>query len=451
MSRDPSVVGRRRFLAISGTGALATLAGCSGLLPGGSEPTVDADALAEAVSGDAPAVPETVPVDIEASFVDEQESIARSALDGVPAPFDREEIPNGVIRERLNGVYESATESIDRVDEALTPYDRLDRANGARVDAHEVQAAWRAIDADLTVSELTAETPAIAGSVDEVDARWSYVGDDPVRAVVVHDEIGTEIRAARNWLDSRHRRTTRDGRTALEVGALASDHERARTSVAVASYLFDRFRASLDATADLRARFEAARGILRARVREAKTALPPQDVDEPTSLVDRDVDETAGIRALAELGSEARYRAKDVTASDRDGGDEVPWLANDVLGALDALVFVRAFASLRERIEDGDDIAVEGIEDVAAIRESAIDAVAEARDADRGALLVDAMLPDLADEIRWTDDRLRRASGTVSVDSVAYDAVDYVVAGATCRALPPVCAETAAALRNGSS
>ncbi|MFA1609616.1 hypothetical protein [Halobellus rubicundus] len=448
MSRERSAIGRRRLLAISGTGALAALAGCSGFLSGESEPTVDADALAEAVSSDAPAVPETVPIDIEASFVDEQESIARSALDGVPAPFDREEIPNGVIRERLNGVYESATESIDRVDEALTPYDRLDRANGARVDAHEVQAAWRAIDTDLTVSELTAEAPAIAGSVDEVDARWSYVGDDPVRAVVVHDEIGTEIRAARNWLDSRHRRTAHDGGTALEVGALASDHERARTSVAVASYLFDRFRASLDASADLRPRFEAARATLRTRVLDRMESLPPRDVDEPTSLVDRDVGETAGVRALASLGSDARFRADSVADAESDEG---PSPASDVLSLADVLVYVRAFASLRERIEDGDDIAVEGVEDVAAVRESAIDAVAEARDADRGALLVDAMLPGFASEIRWADDRMGRASGTVRVDSVAYDAIDYVVAGATCRALPPVCAEAATALRNGSS
>ncbi|MFB6091507.1 MAG: hypothetical protein ABEK02_00685 [Haloquadratum sp.] len=57
------------------------------------------------------------------------------------------------------------------------------------------------------------------------------------------------------------------------------------------------------------------------------------------------------------------------------------------------------------------------------------------------------MLPDFADEIRWTDDRLARESGSVDVDSVARAAVDYVTAAATCRALPPVCADAAAALR----
>lgn len=442
-----ATVGRRRLLALSGTGALAALAGCSGLL-GGGERALDAGALAEAVAGDAPTVPETLPVDIEASFVDEQRSIARSSLDGVPAPFDREEIPNGVIRERLNDVYEVATESLREVDEGETPYVRLERANRARATAHQVRTGWRAIEAGLTRADLAESVPTIRGSIDEAAARWSHVGDDPVRATVVHAEIENELRAARNWVSSGDRGRPTEG-SALDVAERAEELERARTSVAVASYVFDRFRASLGTAADQRGRLEVAREALRGRVRDASAALPPQDVDDPTSLVDRDVEETTGVLALAELGSEARYRADDVTAS--DDRDEGPSLASDVVGAVDALAYVRAFESLRERIEGGDDLAVEGVGDVAALRGSAIAAVEQAREAERGALLVDALLPDFADEIRWTDDRLARESGSVGVESVARDAVDYVIAAATCRALPPVCAEAAAALRTSQS
>ncbi|RLM87981.1 hypothetical protein D3D02_13675 [Halobellus sp. Atlit-38R] len=45
-----SGVTRRRLLALSGVGTLASLAGCSGILPGESERTVAADALADAVA-----------------------------------------------------------------------------------------------------------------------------------------------------------------------------------------------------------------------------------------------------------------------------------------------------------------------------------------------------------------------------------------------------------------
>lgn len=435
-------IGRRRLLALAGTGVLAALAGCSGLLSD-SEPTIDADALAEVVAEDAPSAPETIPVDIEPAFVDEQRSTAAATLDGVPAPFDREAIPNGVIRERLNDSYEAATEALETIDEGETPYGRLGRANRARVAAREVRAGWRAIEEDLTQADLREEVPAIENGIDEVAARWSYVGDDPVRAVVVHAEIEDELRAARNWIAPDRGRPA-DG-NALGVADLAEDLERARTSVAVASYLFERFHGSLDTTTGQRGRFEAAREELRVRVRESMSGLPPRDVDEPTALVDRDVDETAGVRALASLGSEARYRAKDVTAS--ENRREGPSLANDVVGATDALVYIRGFESLRERIEGGDDLAVESVEDVAALRSAAVSAVERARDATRGALLVDAMLPWYANEIRWIDDRLRRESGSVTVDSVAYDAIDYIVAAETCRALPPACADAAAALR----
>ena len=427
---------------LSCVGTVASLAGCSEILSGERERTIDAGRLAEVVAADAPTVPETLPVEIEESFVDEQRSSAESDLAAVPAPFDREEIPNGVIRERLNDTYEAATDSIDQIDEVETPYGRLGQANSARVDAHQVQAAWRAIEEDLTQSDLADEALAIQSAIDEVAARWSYVGDDPVRAVIVHDEIETEIRSARNWLSSRTSRTRREDWTALDVANLAEDHERARTSVAVASYVFDRFRESLDTTAEQRSRFESAREELRGQIRDRMGSLPPEDVDEPTSLVDRDIDETAGVRALASIGSEARYRADDALEAD-DG----PSLVSNVLGAADALVYARAFGTLRERIQDGDDIAVERAEDVAELRSEAVEAVNEARDADRGDLLVDAMLPRYANEITWTDEQFKRQSGSVSLQSVALDTIDYIVAAATCQAVVPVSADVATTLR----
>jgi hypothetical protein len=159
--------------------------------------------------------------------------------------------------------------------------------------------------------------------------------------------------------------------------------------------------------------------------------------------VDRDIEETTGVRALASLGTEASYRAEQLTESDDD-----PFLANEVVGAADALVYARGFESLRERLENGDDVAVESVDDVSALRSDAISAVEDARSTDRGHLLVNELLPRFANEIRWTDERFARESGTTSLDSVAYDAVDYVVAAATCRAVPRVSADVAGVLRD---
>ncbi|MFB6250580.1 MAG: hypothetical protein ABEI27_02650 [Halobellus sp.] len=438
--RRPGVT-RRQLLALSGAGTLAGVAGCSGIFPGQSEPTVDADALSQIVAGEAPRVSETLPVDIEASFVAEQRSIAKSDLDRVPAPFDREAIPNGVIRGRLNDMHESATESLARIDEAEVPYERLERANRAQVSAHEVRSAWRAIDDDLTLAALRESVPSIEGRIDSTVQRWSHVGDDPVRAVVVHEEFESKIRAARNWVSSRNS-PERSGGTALDVADLAEDLERARTSATVAAYVFDRFRGRLDATTDQRPRFEAAREELRSRIRDRQDALPSQDIDDPTSLVDRDVGETAGVRALVRLGSEATYRAEEAIAA-ADG----PYLANEVVEAADALVHVRAFEALRERIASGDDLAVESVDDISAFRSDAISAVESAQNADPGRLLVRELLPRFANRIRQTDERFARESGTTTLSSVAYDAQEYVIGAVTCRVVPRVSADAAGALR----
>lgn len=433
---------RREFLALSGAAALSALAGCTDLLPGSGTETIDGDALAELASEDAPTVPETLPVEIEASFVDEQRSAAESKLDDVPAPFDEAEIPNGVIRERLNDEYDSARESIRGLSDASTAYERLGRATQARTSAHEVLIAWRAIDAEVAVSDLREERSAVREDVDAFASRWSYVGDDPVRAAVVHAEIERDVRGARNWLSFREGELERAEGRPLELADVAVDVERARIDVAVASHLLDRLRARVDGETDRRDRLESAREELREQVRTRADALPSEEPEDPTSLVDRDVDRTAGVQALSRIASDARRHLRGAAEGETD-----PSLATDVVVAARALVHLRAFEHLRERIEDGDDVAVESAADVEALRSDAVSAVEAAREADRGPMIADAILPRLAREIQWTDDRFERASGSIPVGSVARDASEYVVVAETCRAVPPASADAEAALR----
>ena len=448
MSRDADGVGvtRREALSLSGAAALAGLAGCGGRLserlPGGGPDTIDAAALAEATRGETPTIPETLPVDIEQSFVDEQRDVSQAKLDATPAPFDEDEIPNGVIRERLNDAYDHALQSIRDVSGAPTAYERLGHGTRARTAAHEVATAWGAIESTLAPDDLRASISAVRDDVDTLEARWSPVGEDPVRAAVVHWEIERGLRGARRWLSIPDGQLRAAAGQSLELADIAVDIERARTDTAVGSYLFDRFRGSLDEPIDLTDRLTAAREDLRSRIDRRAEPLPSERVEDPTSLVDRDIGTTTGVRALAELASDARRRTEDVAADDGD-----PRLVSDVLSATSTLAHLRAFASLRDRIEGGDDVAVASAEDVGALRSEAIEAIGAAQDVDRGELLTDALLPGFAGNIGWIDDRFDRGSGSVRVESVSFDAMRYVAVASLCRALPETASGAAAVLR----
>lgn len=451
MSRDADAprVTRREALSLSGTAALAGLAGCGGRLrdrlPGGGPETIDAAALTEVTRGDAPSVPETIPVDVEEAFIDEQRTTAQSTLDSVPVPFDAEEIPNGVIRERLNDEYDHALRSIRDVSGAPTPYERLGHATHARSSAREVQAGWDAIESDLTLGDIRQTASAVGDDVDAFESQWSYVGEDPVRAAIVHAELERTLHGARDWLSIRDDDLDRTGGQSLELADIAADVERGRTTVAIGSHLLDRFRASLDSPADRRERLETAHATLRDRVETQAEPLPSDHVDDPTSLVERDIEPTAGVRALAELASDARPVLGDARADDGERR-----LASRIVAATRALTYGRAFEHLRDRIEGGDDVAVGSADDVAELRTDTVAAVEAARDSDRAPLLVDALLPRFAREVRWTDDRFDRGSGSIRVDLVSHDAAAYVAVAELCRALPPVGAEVTGVLRGSA-
>lgn len=451
VSRDADGPGltRREALSVSGAAALAGLAGCGGRLSGrftgGGPATIDAAALTDATRGDVPSVPETIPVDVESAFVDDQVAVAQSHLDSVPAPFDAEEIPNGVIRERLNDDYDHALRSMRDVSGAPTPYERLEHATDARTSARGVQAGWRAIESALTAGDLRESISAVDDDVDAFESRRSYVGADPVRATVVHAELERRVRGARNWSAVRNDDLDRANGRALELADIAVDVERARADVAVGSYLLDRFRASLDSPVDRRDLLATAHAELRDRVGTRAEPLPAERVDDPSSLVDRDIETTTGVLALASLSSDARPVIGDARAEDPERR-----LASRIVAATRALTYLRAFGTLRDRIEGGDDVAIESAADVAELRDDAVAAAEAARDSDRGALLVDALLPRFAREISWTDDRFDRGSGSVRVDLASRSAADYVAVAELCRALPPVSAEVTGVLRGSA-
>lgn len=435
---------RRRFLARSGGALLAVgLAGCADRFPGSGPETVDGDRLAAVAQREAPTTPERLPVEIEPAFVADQTALANEYLEEVPAPFDEETIPNEVVRERLNRQYEVARGVVDSVANESTPLERLSRAGYARADAREVLASWRAVDEDRTVSAVRAAAPEIRDGIEEFAARFAYEGADPVRATPVLGEVEQSLRAARLWVEPPDRERESGP---FAVGEAATRLERARFDVAAGGYLLDQYRDSLpeDGRRDLQSALGRVRGSLTARVRRRAAELPdPDDVESPGRLVDRDVGETAGVWALSTLHHELERDAWSLTAGD----DAPPRVATDALEATAAQVRVEAFASLRTRIEEGADLAVETADDVETFRNAAVDAVAAAQETDAADSLVAALLPEFSRPVAWTDRTFESYEGAVPVPSVQRDAADYLVVAECCRAVPSVARSVGSMLR----
>lgn len=428
---------RRGFLALAGA---ASLAGCG--LPDpqevlhGEPPKVERAALAEIPAGDPPSVPETVPVEIRRSHLDDGVARARDLLASVPVPLDEAEIPNGAIREELARKHDRARETLDSVAEAASPLDAMDRVRDARGEARAVAAGWRAIDGELAGAEVRASARSVFDAAERFRTRWSYSGADPVRAAVVHAEIETRVDAAVN----RAEHVVSGGRTDREnpvaVGELAGDIERARASLGDAGHLYDRLKASADGSRNLRAGFIAAAEALPSIAGTRRGDLPDGDPNDPSSYVAGDVDGTPIGEAIRRLATDLEH---DDAAHGARTADEY---ASAVLAVHGTLVRVRALDALVRRVAADEHVTVESADDARTIRTEAVAALEEALRNDDHPHLNRRALSDAAGRISYADRDLSRydGDGTVSVSAAADELGEYVVAGALARATPPTSA-----------
>ncbi|USZ69825.1 hypothetical protein NGM10_17160 (plasmid) [Halorussus salilacus] len=446
---------RRGFLALAACGAFA---GCTDLVGdfrdgNDEEVTVDGAALREVVSADAPTAPATIPVDIERAHLDESESRARDSLSSVPAPLDSGDVPNGAIRAELTDTYEGATGALDAAADAESDLEAAAELRSARRDARAVAASWAAIEEGLTRDDVRGDADPVGDALDDFRRRWRYVGDDPVRAVVVHETIESLVeRAAREWRgvtdpESRRgpERETRE--TPMAVGETAGALERARASLDDAAHFYDRFDASLDDSRRLGSALGTAGESLAATVERRLSDLPDGDRDDPSSFVDRELGDAPAGAALAELYSsvDTPYALEDA----RSMGQR----ASVVTGAHETLVRIRAFESLRERIEDGEFVTVESADDVRTLREDAVDAVETALDSSANPLLVEPVVTDAAWVISFVDGRLpdTRTDDEIRVGYIDHDLGGYVRAAELARATPPTSRTVASELRDSAS
>jgi hypothetical protein len=428
---------RRGALAL-----LGALAGCSTTPFGGSDSDrteLDGAAIRALVDDSAPTVPDRLPVSIGDDHLDATADRARTLLGSVPADLGPDDVPNGEIRHRVAHARDHAEEAFARAREtpAAHAYERLAAFADARADARFAAGAWRAIDADLTRDDLTDEADAVRRDRRAVRERRRYVADDPVPATLVHAAIERRVDDGRADASTDGPGRYRRGNP-LGVGELAEEVERARVAVDDAAHLYDRLTGSLEDPTDLRPRLHSARERLRADFDAERDDLPAVDAERPWQVEGVDVEDTPAAEALRDL-----YRSIDPEYD--DGWADAP-PARSLLRAHRSFITLRAFASLRSRVADGETFAVESADDVATIRTAAVDAVRTA--ADDPSPLTHAALSDTADRLRHADDRLAAADDDVTAIRIRREVARYLVVTARARATPDASERVAEALRS---
>jgi|GEM_PF-309016 len=424
----PSRLTRRGALALGG----ATLAaGCSGLggLFGSNEVRLDASAVREVASGDVPEVTEPLPVAVTAGHVDGSRASAESDLTGVPLPLSAEELPNGAMRQVLANEAEHARSLLESASEAEGTRERLGTLRHARQHTRYVAAAWAYTNREVTIDDVRERAAAVRDDVAAFREEWTYVGEDPVRVVLVGDAVESWVGAARRYATLGDLTFDYRPDSALGVGERAGDVEHGHAYLADATHVDEQFRASLSDPPSMRETLTDARASLTDAL-ESHLADLPDEVEGPGDLVetDRDHDGTPAWVALDELYFNL--------TGDFEPTDDV---AKDVVERVRALVFAEALTTLRDRVDDGETFGVTSAEELGERRETAVSAVETALDESPDRRLARRILADEIWHLADVDEQLARYDGSVVADALHWEIGDYLTLTMVGRGVPPAC------------
>ena len=419
----PASSSRRELLALAG---VAAVSGCAGLL-GRNEPrTIDGSKFAQL--GNPPAVARPLPVSVDAGHVDDVRRRATSLLGDLPGTFGPSEIPNEAVRTEIGETRERARAELRAADDTPSTAERLEQLRRARGSAAMVATAWQSIDGELDRATVREHAPAIQSDLSDFRRRWRYVGDDPIRAVVVHETLETLVHQADVGTTDDVEANARRPENAVTIGLLAGELERASAALDDATHLFDQFDAST--SGDVSSTIDSSIDEIVSTLEDRREALPDGNVEDPSSFVEPDVSDTPAAWALERL-----YRAADDLDWVR-AAKETDRPASAVLRAHDRLARYEAFESLRERVNDGETFAVSDAADVLSRRVAALTAIEDALAASSHPLLARSTLSTIAAGVRRLDDRLTRMSGEVSVDSISDNVGEYVAVEMMARTVP---------------
>lgn len=300
-------------------------------------------------------------------------------------------------------------------------------------------AAWRATDGTLTRGDVEAETGGLRADLSDLRDRVRYVGDDPVRATVVHAALEELLRRAASHLerpDHRHRET--DG--VLGVGELAGRHEQVRALVGDAEHLYGRFLDSLDERRELGDRLERAATESTEELRSAAADRSIARDREVSDYVDRDVEDTPARWALDDLADDLSFHLEE-----REAVADRP--ARALVVAADGFAALGAFDAVRNDVSEGKLYEVEDAGDVRVRRRDAVTAIVSAGDSPAEPELVAEVLPRLGNEVAYGDERLSERDGEIEAESLARPVAQYVIAAEKARALPNAAERVAGRLR----
>jgi hypothetical protein len=210
---------------------------------------------------------------------------ARELIEHVP---ERPDVPNADARKRLGADRRAVLDRLDAADgdsagRARTPLRRLAAARDVREDAAAVDATYRAATDDVTEQAVADRRTQLRSAVVDFERAWTYRGDDPSIAVVVHralEDLQTEARPGIAPTRAFPEEPTADP---FRVGELVRQLERGDAALSDAGRLRTRYRESLSEPRPYRTAFSVAASRLRRiveRYREDLHGYIDADVEE---------------------------------------------------------------------------------------------------------------------------------------------------------------------------
>jgi hypothetical protein len=417
------VTTRRRLLSLAAAAGAASAAGCS--LSGDDEgPEYDEAAIADVTTGDVPTVDPTLPVGPADEHVEASLTRARELLDRVPESVPSSEVPNGVIRTRIERRRSETAEYLKSVAEPEATLEGLHRSRRARENAAGVETMYAVSVRERTLEDVLGRVESVGEDLGDVEADFGYRGEGLVETLVTAGTAERYLATVRRILSSPEGRHNDS-----EVMAAAEAGERIETAAAHvedARHVRERFAASQDDPDELEATFEAALESLRADLLERCSEYDDADRATPSSLVDASIEDTPAEGVLdAQL---FRVRAN----CDRPEEDD-DLLARRLLRVHGAYHNVLALSEALERIEDGQ---FRMPADAAALddrRTRATNAIESAESATTHPRLTSRRLENATSHVKRGDETGTRGASSNDVEKTAreYDVAFVMAATAT--------------------
>ncbi|QLG61386.1 hypothetical protein [Halorarum salinum] len=372
---------RRTALALLGG---VTLAGCSG---GGRDrywadpPAFDRSGLGAVTDDPVPDRPEPLPVSVPderlAGFTERVDEL----LAPIPRPLTADALPNGEMREAIRSERRDARTALDRMDAAAGTLPTVAAGADACERAATAAGVWAAISTTRELENVTESTARVLNRVDDLETDLPDAAAGPAEAAVVYGE-------PEEWL-AVARRDTLVGRPAaaeranpLRMGRVTGQVERIRVELETAVLLRDRYVEGLDQPRSVEEALTEAVAALGPETERRLRRLHGEDAGRlhvaPGSddLLERDAPRDApGVRLLSEKVYDAfdEIRFGPIAWPDADATHPALTVRKThwTFATLDAV------ESVRDRVDDGEDLFPPDAAAIEETRAAAIDAVAD--------------------------------------------------------------------------